>query len=304
MNISQFELLCEVARVKSFSKAAKLLHLSQPAVSSQIHSIENYYGAKLFERSTSGVTLTPIGETVYKYAKEILKLHDKLEKEIDASLQSENQKLVIGASTTIGNYAIPCTIWTFKEKYPLAQIKLEVKNTKTILNMLDNDEIDLALLEEPLPEKHDNFKKHPVSNDELLVIAPPKKPWVDKTTITLAELKKAPLIIREQGSGIRCMFEKVLSALNLNLLTDFNVVTEMGSIEAIKSTVEAGLGVSICSSLAIRKEIRSGVIHPLRIEDAEFQVNYLIVYKDKKNLNSTAKRFIRFLAGPGKNPFC
>ncbi|GAW92121.1 selenium metabolism-associated LysR family transcriptional regulator [Calderihabitans maritimus] len=304
MNISHFELLCEVARVKSFSKAAKLLHLSQPAVSSQIHSIEDYYGAKLFERSTSGVTLTPVGEIVYQYAKEILRLHEKLEKEIDDLLNTENQKLIIGASSTIGNYAIPCTIWTFKEKYPCTQIKLEVKNTETILSMLANDELDLALLEEPIPKNDGNLKKQPVLNDELLVITPPKKPWVDKTSITLEELKKAPLIIREQGSGLRYMFEKAISGLNVKLPEDFNVIAEMGSTEAIKSAVEAGLGVSICSSLAIKKEIRSGTIHPLRIENAEFQVNYLIVYKNDKQLNNAAKRFIRFLAGPGKDPFC
>ncbi len=303
MHLSQLELFCEIARVKSFSKAAKLLHLSQPAVSGQMHSIEDFYGTPLFKRSSSGVTLTEIGEVVYKYARDILKLHENLEKEIDLLLQSNDQKLVIGASSTIGDYALPCTVWTFKDKYPQTQIKLEVKNAENILAMLRNDEIDLALVEESLWEQADDLEAHPVSDDELLVIAPPRKPWINRTTITLEELKKAPLIIREKGSGMRQVFEKTLSSWGLSL-NDFNVKTEMGSINAIKSTVEAGLGISICSRIAMRKEIRMGVIHPLTIEKKSIRINYLIVHKARKNLNSTAKRFIRLFVGPGKSPFC
>lgn len=91
MHLYQLELLCEIARVKSFSKAAKHLHLSQPAVSGQIHSIEDFYGTQLFERSSTGVTLTEAGKIVYQRAKEILKLHEHLEKEIDGLAREENQ---------------------------------------------------------------------------------------------------------------------------------------------------------------------------------------------------------------------
>ena len=305
MNLSQFELLCEVARVKSFSKAAKLHHLSQPAVSSQIQSIEDFYGTKLFERSTSGVTLTSSGQLVYQFAKRILKQHDELEKDIDHLLNESNQKLVIGASSAIGNYAIPCSIWTFKEKYPNTQVKLEIRNTENILSLLEENTIHLAMLEDPLPEQYykHKFVEKTVLNDELVVIAPPKPPWINMSFITLEELKTAPLIIREEGSGVRCMFENVISAYNLKL-SNFNIETEMGSIEAIKSTVEAGLGLSVCSNLAIRKEVRSGSIHPLKIKDIELKVDYLLLYKDEKQLNPSAKRFVRFIAGPGNDPFC
>lgn len=304
MHLSQLELLCEIARVKSFSKAAKLLHLSQPAVSGQIHSIEDFYGAQLFERSSSGVALTEIGEVVYRYAKEILKLHDALEKEVDSLQQNEIQKLIIGASSTLGNYALPCSLWNFKEKYPSVQIKLEIKNAETVLSMLRDDQVHLALLEEESIKGHlDNLVTQPVSSDELIVIAPPKSPWINKDSITLEELKKAPFIIREQGSGILRVFEKVISAWGLNL-DQLNVKAELSSIDAIKSTIEAGLGISICGRMAVRKEIRSGIIHPLIIEGKAIKINYLIVYKADKNINIAAKRFIRLLAGPGKTAFC
>ncbi len=304
MHLSHLELFCEIARVKSFSKAAKLLHLSQPAVSGQIHSIEDFYGAQLFERSSTGVSLTPIGEVVYKYAREIIKLHEALEKEVDSLLETENQKLIVGASSTIGNYTLPCSIWNFKEKYPMVQMKLEIKNAETILSMLRDDQIQLALLEEEtLLGKTDGLLTQPVSDDELIVIAPPKRPWKNKTSVTLEEIQKAPLIIREKGSGLRQIFENLVSSWGLSL-EQFNIMTEMGSIDAIKSTVEAGLGVSICSRIAVKKEIRTGTIHPLAIEGKSIKINYLIVYKRDKSLNSAAKRFIRLFADPGNPAFC
>ena len=304
MHFSQLELFCEIARVKSFSKAAKLLHLSQPAVSGQIHSIEDYYGAQLFERSSSGVTLTEVGQIVYKRAKEILKLHEQLEKEIDGLAKKENQRLIIGASSVIGNYTLPCSLWNYKEKYPLVDLKLEIKNAETILSMLADDKINLALVEKDAFTSHENdFITHPVIDDELIVISPSKRPWITKQAISLEEFKKAPLIIREKGSGIRQIFENILESWGMSI-DDFNVVTEMGSIDAIKSTVGAGLGVAICGRVAVRKEIRAGIIHPLFIEGKSIKIQYMVVYKANKNLNSAAKRFVRMLADPVKSSFC
>jgi len=304
MHLSQLELLCEITRVKSFSKAAKLLHLSQPAVSGQMHSLEDFYGVQLFERSSSGVSLTKAGEVVHKYAKEILGLHEALEKEIDTLLEEKNKNLVIGASSTVGNYALPCSIWDYKERYPHVNMKLIVSNADTVLSMLRQDEIHLALLEEEaLLGSGEHYSSQQISNDELLVIAPPKKPWIDKSTITLSELKKAPLIIREKGSGILKIFEKIINSLGLTM-DELNIMTEMGSIDAIKSTVEAGMGISFCSRLAVRKEIRNGTIHPLVIEGKQVKINYLIICKDEKELNTAARRFIRSMVGPGKTAFC
>lgn len=304
MHLSQLELFCEIARVKSFSKAAKLLHLSQPAVSAKIHAIEDFYGTQLFERSSSGVILTEAGTVVYNYAKEILKLHDHLEKEIDSLLHSDHQTLLVGASSTIGNYALPCSIWTYKEKYPTVNVKMEVKNAETILAMLADDKIHLALLEEEVfTGCKEKLQNKPVSHDELVVIAPARKPWSDKQVITVEELKKAPLIIREKGSAVLQIFEKILKTWGLTL-DQLNVKAELGSNDAIKSTVEAGLGLSICTRMAVRKEIRTGMIHPLRLEGKSVNINYHIVYKDEKNLNSAAKRFIRLMAKPGETGFC
>lgn len=304
MHISQIELFCEIARVKSFSKAAKLLHLSQPAVSAKIHAIEDYYGTQLFQRSSSGVSLTEAGEVVYNYAREILKLHDNLEKEIDSLLHADDQRLLVGASSTIGNYALPCSLWTYKEKYPTVNVKMVIKNAGTILAMLSEDKIHLALLEEEVFSGYkEKFQTKPVSHDEFIVIAPVRKPWIDKQVITVEELVKAPLIIREKGSAVLQIFEKILKSWGLTL-DQLNVKAELNSIDAIKSTIEAGLGISICTRMAVRKEIRTGMIHPLKLAGKSVNINYHIIYKNEKNLNSAAKRFIRLMAKPGETGFC
>ena len=119
----------------------------------------------------------------------------------------------------------------------------------------------------------------------------------------MEELKHFPVIIREKGSGIRCIFEESLASVSLSL-GDFKVVAEMESIDAIKSAVAAGMGLSLCSRIAARREIRDGSLHALSIGDRPISINYLIVYKSDEKLSASAKRFIRFLMGPGEIPFC
>lgn len=303
MNLAIMELFCEGARVKSFAKAAKLLNLSQSAVSAKMQAVEDFYGVSLFNRSHSGVTLTEFGEVVYKYTRQILKLHEEMVREIDSLSEWENQKLAIGASLSMGNQALPCTIWTFKEKYPKVEVVLRIKNAETIISMVRNEEIHLGILEERVGEEIADLVTKQVLNDELLVITANRKPWTERSSITLEELKHFPVIIREKGSGIRRIFEQSLESMNL-CLRDFKVVAEMESIDAIKSAVAAGMGLSLCSRIAARREIRDGSLHALRIGEKPISINYLIVYKRDEKLNASAKRFIRFLIGPGEIPFC
>ena len=303
MNLETLELFCEAARVKSFAKAAKLLNLSQSAVSARMQTLEDFYAVSLFKRSHSGVTLTEFGEVVYRYARQILRLHEEMAREIDSLSEGESQKLTIGASLSVGNQALPCTIWAFKEKHPKVEAVLRIKNAETIVSMVRNEEIHLGILEEQAGKDTDDLVTKQVLNDELLVITANRKPWTERSAITLDELRQCPVIIREKGSGIRRFFEQQLEALNLNL-HDFNVVAEMESIDAIKSAVAAGMGVSLCSRIAARRELRDGNLHALSIGETPISINYLVIYKSDEKLNASAKRFIRFLMGPGEIPFC
>ena len=301
MQISEFEIFLVVARAKSFSKAAKLLYMTQPAISNHIHAMENYYGTKLFNRHSHGVSLTSTGEVVYDFGEKILTLHDSMEKAIDRVLNIENQKLVVGASSHVGNSALPCSIWTFKEKYPEVDIRLEISNSATIIKQILDNKVDLGVLEGPV--KHKELDTTDVFSDRLILIAPPRGKWLKQETISLEELAKEPLIMREEGSGSRSIWEKVISNAGLEL-KDFRIVTEMGSIDAIKSAVESGLGVAVVSRISVQKELHRGSIRDIDISGIPSTVNFQVVFRTGNDQPGLATRFIRFISSPEERSFC
>ena len=302
MNLVNFELFCTVAQVKSITKAAKLLHMTQPAVSTQIANLENAYGIKLFERSKQGVTLTEVGEVVFDFAQRMLDLHDTMERKIDSVLDSNVQELVVGASSSLGNYAVPCSIWSFKEKYPKAKISLIVANTEEIVKKVRNDSVDVGLIEGPLKEDSD-LVANEISNDELVAVVPGNDRWLNKTYLTIEDFKKEPFISREEGSGVRKVLEASIEKLGLKL-TDFNVVSEMGSVDAIKSSIENGLGISICCRLTVQKEVRRGSLKAIPIENLSMPITYRLLFRKTKFRATIAKRFIRFMVQPDLRSFC
>lgn len=293
INLSQFEVFCTVAKVKSFSKAARLLHLTQPAVSAQIHSLEDYFGVQLFRRSGQGVELTEAGELAYRYARQVLELVATMEKHLDSLSGLEEEELVVAASSSVGNYALPCSIWAFREQHPGARVRLEIANRSQVLAKIKENHVPVAVVEGPV-EDEDGLAAFKVASDEVVIIAPPLPPWQDCQEIGLAELRKAPLIMREEGSGTRFIFEQAIGRAGLRL-EDLNIVTELGSSDAVKSAVEAGLGLSVAGRLSVKKDLRRASMVALRLKDLPIPVDYYLLYRPQRFQSQVAKKFIRFL---------
>ncbi|MDW7675112.1 MAG: LysR family transcriptional regulator, partial [Bacillota bacterium] len=222
MNIYQLEVFCTVVNAKSISKAARKLHLSQPAVSQQIHAIENYYNVTLFNRSPQGVTLTDPGKLVFEYAQQMLALFGCLENSLDKLMGVEEHNLVIGASTTIGNYIIPCSLWAFKQKNPKVSLRLDIKNSHEIFRGVLEGVYDLGLIEGDFPT--DKLVKRKIHQYPLTIIAPNQSPWSSMSSISLEQLTKTPIIFREKESGTRITFEKALKERGISF---DNIITEM-----------------------------------------------------------------------------
>ena len=301
MQLGQFDLFCQVARVKSFSKAAKLLHISQPAISAQVHSMEEFYGIKLFERTPHGVTLTPAGSILFDSAKKILELHEDLERTLAGLADEKNQKLVIGATPAVGSHALACGIWTFKDKYPDLQLHLEIANPQEIITRIYEKTIDLAIVECPV-QGNKGFVRKSVFTDQLIAIVPNNEHWSQKTSVTVEELIQNRLIMREEGSELHAILDYALQPLNLKF-TDLKPRTSISDSNAIKSAVERGHGVSICLRLTIQKELRHGAILALPIEGAEQNIEYNLIYRES-DLSGIAKRFVRFITSPGELEVC
>lgn len=301
MQLGQFDLFCQVARVKSFSKAAKLLHISQPAISAQVHSMEEFYGIKLFERTPHGVTLTPAGVILFDSSKKILELHEDLERTLAGLADEKNQKLIIGATPTVGSHALACGIWTFKDKYPDLQIHLEIGNPQEIITKMYEKTIDLAIIECPV-QGNKGLTRKSVFTDQLVAIVPNNEHWSAKTSVTIDDLTSDRLILREEGSELHSILDYALRPLDMKFI-DLKPRTSISDSNAIKSAVERGHGVSICLRLTIQKELRHGAILALPIDGAESTIEYNLVYRES-DLSGIAKRFIRFITSPGELEVC
>ncbi|WP_028307549.1 LysR family transcriptional regulator [Desulfitibacter alkalitolerans] len=303
MHFTQLETFCAVAKVNSFSKAAKLLHLSQPTISSHIQYLENHYNILLFNRSNQGVTLTEAGKIVYEYAQKILKIQDDMERHLAIMAEVENHMLTVGASSAVGNHLMPCSIWKFNETFANSKIKLIVANSQEILEHVYENNIELGLIDGPIRGSPSDIFVKEIIEDKMVIIAPAKEPWVDLDVISISELIKLPFIIRETGSGVRNNFKAVLDKLSLKF-SDFQNTTEMGSMDAIKTAVELGLGLSVIPLKAVEKEVRRGVLTALELKEDKMVYYCKMIYKKQNSKSKIAKRFIHFLASPGTHSYC
>ena len=292
MEDHKLKVFCTVADTKSFSKTSEIIHLTQPAVSLQIQALEEKYETKLFDRSSSTVTLTPAGEILYKHAKEILTLYTSAEKAIGKQIGLVKGSLSIGAGSNIGNFILPTLITEFKRIHPKIKIYLLVNNSKRVIELLNAGNIDIALVEGDVSRQKMIVKK--LLADELLLIVSPQHPWAKKKEVSISELAREPFIVREPGSGTRQMIEKFLARHGITL-HDLKISAILGSTEAIKDAVENGLGISIISRWAVRKENRYGSLHLLSIKEEKMARDFSLVMNKNSVSSNSLDEFVSFL---------
>lgn len=300
MDTYQLKIFIAVSKFQSISKAAKALHLSQPAVSTQIKNLEEYYKGQLFERTQQGVILTKAGQVFYDYAQRILALQDEMEQQLEIILQHESNQIIVGASTTVGNVSLPCSIYLFKEEYPEVNIRLEIANAEEILRKVKDEEVDFGVVE-TLPDTP-GFSTHHVTSDELVLIVPPFH-TAEGEQVSLAEFLKQPLIMREPGSGTRKVLAEFLAEHGY-VLEDLNIITEMSTIDAIKSAVQAGMGGAVVPRLSVKKEVYQGTLRALTIAEMEMPLDFKILRLDSHYLSSKARQLIKFLTDPEERFLC
>jgi DNA-binding transcriptional LysR family regulator len=292
MEDHKLKVFCTVAETKSFSKTSEIIHLTQPAVSLQIQALEEIYETKLFDRSSSTVSLTPAGEVLYKYAKEILALYATAEKVIGKLIGLVKGSITIGAGSNIGNYLLPSVITDFKNSNPKIKIHLQVGNTKRVVELLNSGTIDLGLVEGDVVRQKMIVKK--LISDELLVIVPPHHPWAKKKEISITDLTKESFIFREAGSGTRQIIEKFLARHGITP-HDMKISVVLGSTEAIKDAVESGLGISIISRWAARKESKYGTLRLLSLREEKMVRDFSLVINKNTVSSNALDEFLTFL---------
>lgn len=252
-----------VARLLSFTKAAETLHMTQPAVTFQIRQLEEHFNTRLFDRTHNRISLTAAGQRVYEYADKILALYGEMDSRVRELTGDVSGILIIGASTTIAEYVLPGLLGEFQSRYKDVNVRLSVSNSLGVVHMVESNTVDVGIVEAPVTNK--NLAVEVCWHDELMFICQPGHPLAKNDSITPQEIVSLPFLCREEGSGTREVINEYLESNKVSP-HDLNLCMEFGSPEAIKSAVEAGLGVSIVSRATVAKELKLGTLVALPLK--------------------------------------
>ena len=292
MNFHQLHIFYTVSERGSFSAAAQTLHMTQPAVTMQIQALEDYFGTKLFDRSTKKIMLSEAGRTLMPFALRSMQLMRETDQAMSAFTHMLQGRLQLGASLTIGEYVLPRLLGPFGREYPNISIMMKVMNTSQIMDEINKHQLNFGLIEAPV--SHPDMVIEPVMGDELKLIVPRDHPLADKAEVTLSDALGYPFVLREQGSGTRRVMEEQLISKGLDPGA-MRIVMELGSTGAVKSAVEAGLGITIISTSSVKHEVALGLLKIVNLADASFKRQFYAIHLKSTLLPISAVTFLTFL---------
>lgn len=252
ISLRKLDVFVQVAQQGQITRVSEALGLTQSAVSMALSSLESLHGGPLFHRQGRRLLLNEQGRRLLPVAQRLVQDLDNFRRMLEDAHEQPSGHLHVGASTTIGNYLLPLLVADFSRRYPQATIQLQVGNTEQIERAVQDGQLDVGLIEGPC--HLDRLDCRAWRDDELVVIVGPEHPWREKTRVDYSTLLTGQWIMREEGSGTREVFEAALECDGLQLVS----CVELGHTEAIKKAVQAGLGVSCLSRLAVQTELEQG----------------------------------------------
>lgn len=282
----------KAAELSSFTGAAKALRLTQASVSQRVQALEKTLDTPLFKRQGGHVLLTDAGRKLYGYAQRILDLHREARCAIaghDAPLGGD---LSLAASSIPGEHLLPYLLSLFGKKHPHVRVRATVSDSMAVMAQVERGGVNLGLVGRKTDNPHLDFRY--LASDKMVLVVPPGHPLGRRKKLSVKQLPRYPLVLREVGSGLRHCFEKSLDKAGLSL-ADLRVALELGSNEAIKEAVLRGVGVAILSTYAVQKEIRTGQLHALTVNDLHCDRDMYIVQDRRRVLPLPARLFLHFL---------
>ena len=298
MQIESLKFFYEVASVRSISKVAKNSLISQSALSQQIQRLEDSLGYKLLIRSNKGVELTEAGLIVEKYAKNVLKSYENMVQ--DLSNKSKNNNIIrINSVWTVATYALPCSLYKLKKKYPNHNYNLNSSLSDDVEQELINDVCDVGFIYDKPSEP--NLVHHKVGSDKLVAVV--SKDFNIKQDIYIKDLLNYGLILLDNKTRERRLINKVFNNAGYNL-ENFNILFDLDSTESVKSMVAKGYGVSFLPYLSVKKEIYTKELKQLNVLDFEAKCDIHIIFKHDQYMKKTIKEFIEYIRKIGEDSFC
>ena len=292
MDLWQLNIFCKVIELKSFSKAAKAVHLSQPTISSHIKDLEDHFECRLIDRLSKEAIPTKAGELLYDYAKRMLALRDETETALAEYNGKIRGRLVIGGSTIPGTYLMPQLIGDFKRKYPDVIVSLVIGSTDYIVESILKGGLELGIVGAKAETRKTIQSK--LIEDEMRLIVPADHRWAGEKRVTLKRLVSEPFILRERGSGTLKSLDQNLSGCGYRI-EDLNIVAELGSTQAICQGIKTGVGVSIISTLAVAEDLQAGKLNALEVDGLNLKRNFYLTRHRYRSPSPLSEAFVKFL---------
>ena len=292
MDLWQLNIFCKVIELKSFSRAGKAVHLSQPTISSHIKDLEDYFDCRLIDRLSKEAVPTKAGDLLYEYAKRMLALRDETETALAEFQGKIRGRLVIGGSTIPGTYLIPQLISDFKKKYPDVIVSLTIGDSANIIEGILSGSLELGVVGAKAENKKILQKK--LIEDDMCLIIPANHRWAVKKRVSLAMLLTEPFIVREKGSGTLKSLQQSLVKTGHHI-EDLKVVAELGSTQAICQGIKTGAGASILSTLAVSEDLQVRKLIALEVDGLNLKRNFYLTWHRYRSPSPLSEAFLEFL---------
>jgi len=291
MDTRQLAAFCAVVERKSFSQAAERLGVTQPAVSLQVRSLEKRLGRTLLDRSGRRVEPTEAGLALYRGAQRMLAFEGQLIEELDAGEGGELRgALEVGASTGPGSTVVPVLLCEFREDNPGVAVSLSISDTQSVVDRVAERELELGVV--GAARRHRGVVFEPFFRDEVVLACPPGHRFAGRT-VSLEQLHEEPLIVMQEGAGVRQVIEDELRRAGIRL-RDLEPRLELGLQESVKSAVAAGHGVTFISRAAIEADLAAGTLSSARVKGLDPVREISLVRSAGRSPTRAAEAFLTF----------
>jgi DNA-binding transcriptional LysR family regulator len=294
INLNQLRAFYLAAREKSITKAAEVLHVTQPAVTMQIKSFEKNLDIQLFRKYGKEYQLTDAGSALFGYAERIFLIVGELELALHSRGDLNRGSLTIGTTRSFARHLMPELLSRFQERFPTVRVSLKVGSSQEIADGLMAFKYDLGIIGR-LPGLR-KLKVVTYNREEFCLVVSPKHRFAKKKSVSLRDLENEPIIIRENGSGSRHAILSMLDSYDVKP----SVLVEAGSVEFIKEYIIKGHGISFLYKPEVELEAKMGLLHLFDVEEGPILVQTDIVYPKEADLSPPALDFMRLIEPEGK----
>ncbi|MEQ8834221.1 MAG: selenium metabolism-associated LysR family transcriptional regulator [Miltoncostaeaceae bacterium] len=291
MDLRHLQTLRMVVEKGSFSQAAEELEISQPAVSFQIRALEQKLGHRLLDRSGRRVSLTEAGEVVYDYARRMIGLEAEMERAVGEVGTRVAGRLVIGSTVGPAELLLPRLLGAFHRTYPDVRVSLVVTDTQTVCDRVLDDELEIGVVGAGRSQRGLEFEAF--LRDELVLIVPPGHHLAGTPSVTLEQLADEPMLMQQEGSGVRNALEAALREAGLRD-RDLRIEMELGLHPSVKAGVLDGVGITVISRLAVEREVAEGSLVAVEISDPPLYRDFSIVRHAGRTPRRVVEAFLEF----------